>query len=236
MAMETVPYNSQHFWHEVDPLFPTRVVIPEGTAVSIAEGDTGFGFVYSGTARTERPGFRQEIHPGMFFSVPGPASVIGLHGVLCTRTSYRGLPIWGGPIETLGRLKYIDGCSDTLLLAPPVKGDPCLNYLYIPPGVAQTAHTHPSVRVGCIIGGAGACVLADRTIDLLPGTIFVLPTDELHSFHTASQPLRVVVYHPDSDFGPTDEIHPMINRTLIANKAPFADDKLPARPVSEFIT
>jgi hypothetical protein len=31
--------------------------------------------------------------------------------------------------------------------------------------------------------------------------------------------LRMVVYHPDSDFGPTDNPHPMINRTIIENVA-----------------
>jgi hypothetical protein len=27
--------------------------------------------------------------------------------------------------------------------------------------------------------------------------------------------MRVVAYHPDSDFGPQDEDHPMINRTIV---------------------
>jgi hypothetical protein len=58
--------------------------------------------------------------------------------------------------------------------------------------------------------------LASDTIDLVSGDVFVLPTDELHGFHTQDQHLRVVVYHPDSDFGPTDEAHPMINRTSLA--------------------
>jgi quercetin dioxygenase-like cupin family protein len=216
--METVSFHSYRNWPEVDPQFPTSVAIPQGMIVGIAEGDTGFGFVCSGVAQTESPGFKLQLSAGMFFSAPGPTTVIGLHGFLCSRKAYRGLPIWGGPIETFGRLKYIDGCSDTLLLAPPIKGDPCLNYLYIPPGVSQTPHTHPSVRVGCILDGAGICQLASKTIDLVSGDVFVLPTDELHGFHTQGQHLRVVVYHPDSDFGPTDEAHPMINRTIIGKK------------------
>ena len=171
----------------------------------------------------------------MFFSLPGPASLTDLHGFVCTRRAYRGLPIWGGPIEAPGRLKYIDGCSDTLLLAPPVKGDPCLNYLYVPPHVDQTPHTHPSVRVGCVTGGAGRCITAVELIELVPGTIFVLPRDELHSFHTAGQHMQVVVYHPDLDFGPTDEVHPMINRTVFADRSPIAGEKNPAQTLSEFI-
>jgi len=217
--MEIFPLLTQRYWPEIDYSFPTSAASLQGQTVAIPDGDTAFGFVYSGTAWFDSLRVRQELHAGMFFSTPGPTSVVDLHGFVCVRKGYRGMPIWGGPIETLGRLRYIDGCSDTLLLAPPVKGDPCFNYLYIPPGVSQTPHTHPSARVGCVIDGAGVCRLADKTVDLLPATIFVLPTGELHSFHTIDRPLRIVVYHPDSDFGPTDEVHPMINRTIIAKKA-----------------
>jgi hypothetical protein len=27
----------------------------------------------------------------------------------------------------------------------------------------------------------------------------------------------VIAYHPDSDFGPTHENHPMVNRTIVTN-------------------
>ena len=27
--------------------------------------------------------------------------------------------------------------------------------------------------------------------------------------------MAVIAYHPDSDFGPTHEVHPMINRTIV---------------------
>ena len=49
-------------------------------------------------------------------------------------------------LETVGRLRYIDGCSDTLLICPPRVGEPCLNHLHIPPHTDQTPHTHPSAR------------------------------------------------------------------------------------------
>ena len=228
--MKTIPSSSYFFAPEIEPLFPTILAIPRGRDVSVAEGDTAFGYVYSGTAKTHRFAIHQQLRKGMFFSAPGPAQLTGLTGFVCIRRAYRGLPMWGGPIEVQGRLKYINGCSDTLLLAPAVKGDPCLNYLYIPPGIRQTPHTHPSVRVGCIIDGAGVCVLADETVDLIPGANFVLPASELHSFHTSTQPLRVVVYHPDSDFGPTDEFHPMINRTTIDNVTLASDNN--TRPQS----
>ncbi|MEZ5600003.1 MAG: hypothetical protein R3F36_02845 [Candidatus Competibacteraceae bacterium] len=37
----------------------------------------------------------------------------------------------------------------------------------------------------------------------------------LHSFFTEETALDVVAWHPDSDFGPRDDDHPMINRTVI---------------------
>jgi quercetin dioxygenase-like cupin family protein len=235
VTMETVPYNSYFYAPDVDPLFPTSVTMPLEKAVQVGDGDTAFGFVYCGEACIEKATIKQALQAGMFFSTPGPAAILGLQGFVCHRKSYRGLPLWGGPVEKLGRLKYIDGCSDTLLLAAPVKGDPCLNYLYIPPGVNQTAHTHPSVRVGCIIDGGGYCRLANKTIDLIPGEVFVLPADELHSFHTSDQPLRIIVYHPDSDFGPTDEVHPMVNRTIVDNKPVAGDNKYRTLTISEFV-
>jgi mannose-6-phosphate isomerase-like protein (cupin superfamily) len=205
--------------NDVDPQFPTSVIIPAGKTIVVAEGDTVFGFVMSGVCTIDGPHFRQEIREGMFFSLPGHLTAYGFHGMMCVRQKYQGLSLWGGPVERLGRLKYIDGCSDTLLVAPTIKGDPCLNYLYVPPNVDQTAHVHPSVRVGCIIEGAGTCRLSDGIVDLRRGTIFILPANETHSFHTANYPLRIVVYHPDSDFGPTDQVHPMLNRTLIGSDA-----------------
>ena len=40
---------------------------------------------------------------------------------------------------------------------------------------------------------------------------------ELHSFRTTSDIMDIIAFHPDSDTGPTDENHPMINRTYIDN-------------------
>jgi hypothetical protein len=45
---------------------------------------------------------------------------------------------------------------------------------------------------------------------------FVIPENAKHSFHTSEQALRVIAYHPDSDFGPTDESHPMVNKTILS--------------------
>jgi hypothetical protein len=55
-----------------------------------------------------------------------------------------------GPCELISidqpRLTLLKMPKDTLLLPPPKLADPCLNLLHFPPGIRQTAHTHPSVR------------------------------------------------------------------------------------------
>lgn len=95
-------------------------------------------------------------------------------------------------------------------------GDPCLNLLHIPPHTRQSRHTHPSHRIGVILSGVGECVTPNATIPLVPGIVFVIPQNASHSFRTSGQALRVIAYHPESDFGPTDESHPMVNKTILS--------------------
>lgn len=152
---------------------------------------------------------------GMFFVLPDGGVVHGGRGLAITVSGYRGLRQIGGPLETAGRLRYIDGCSDTLLICPPRLGDPCLNHLHIPPHTDQTPHTHPSARIGVILRGTGECRTPDGVYPLRPGMGWYIPTGSLHSFFTRDEALDVVAWHPDSDFGPRDDDHPMINRTVI---------------------
>ena len=151
----------------------------------------------------------------MYFAVPGELQIAQGKGILVTRLGHRGFFHLGGPIEEIGRLRYIDGCTDSLLISPPLLGDPCLNLLHIPPGTRQTAHTHPSIRVGLVVRGSGECATPNARYSLRPGLGFVIAADALHSFHTNHEPLLVIAYHPDSDFGPTHECHPMVNRTIV---------------------
>tara|TARA_R110001592_G_scaffold27824_1_gene103134 strand:+ start:9478 stop:10200 length:723 start_codon:yes stop_codon:yes gene_type:complete len=123
-----------------------------------------------------------------------------------------------GYVEDYGRLNYIDGCKDTILAFPIKKGLPCLNALYMPTGVNQTMHTHPSTRSGFIIVGGAKAVTPDMNVVLETGMIFYLPTDTEHKFvtdHENNTIMKLIAYHPDSDFGATDETHPMINRTIV---------------------
>jgi hypothetical protein len=66
-----------------------------------------------------------------------------------------------------------------------------------------------------VISGHGVCVTASGELPLEPLAGFLIPANCAHHFETAASPLRIVAYHPDSDWGPTHEIHPMINRTVI---------------------
>ncbi len=188
---------------------------------------TSFGFVYSGQAEiTFNLSDRQQtfhLETGMYFSVPNSFSISGGCGFMTTRLGYQGTFMVGGAIEQRGRLLYIDGCSDSLLIPPVIKGDPCLNYLHFPPHIGQTRHTHPSLRVGMIAKGRGCCVVpsnedgtgSDVTIPLTVGHIFIIPTNGHHSFFTDDSEMDVIAYHPDSDTGPTHDDHPMINRTIV---------------------
>ena len=191
-----------------------------------ASAGSVFGFVLldSAPARLEvlEAGFACDLRPGMYFAAPGPVRVDGGSGVAVTAPGTRALFTLGGPIEDRGRLPYIDGCSDTLLLAPARRGDPCFNHLHFPAGVSQTQHTHPSGRAGVVVRGRGRCLYSEtpggrqRAVDLTPGTVFVIPSDCLHAFETgSSETLDVVAFHPDSDFGPTPQDHPMVNRTIV---------------------
>lgn len=139
-------------------------------------------------------------------------------GVVIQRIGFRGQHIIGGPLEQKGRLCYIDGCSDTMLIYPPRLGDPVLNHLHFPAGIKQTYHTHPSIRAGFVVKGNGFADTNGGKIPLKEGMAFVLDEHEVHRFRTIDSSLDIIAYHPDSDWGPTDQNHPMLNRTYIGEQ------------------
>jgi quercetin dioxygenase-like cupin family protein len=200
--------------------FPSSLSTWNSSEISLIPGNTHFGFVYEGTASLAMADGRQyTLVQGMYFSVNSSAKIIpgkfSAKGFVVSRLGYQGFFNIGGPVEPKGRYKYIDGCSDSLLVSPVVKGDPCLNLLYFPPDIFQTPHTHPSLRIGVISRGSGQCILSNRVLPLQAGNIFFIRADTLHSFKTTESDMTIVVYHPESDFGPTDQNHPMINKTII---------------------
>lgn len=186
-------------------------------ALALPAGATHFGVVTEGTAELSSTGDRFRLRPGMFFVAPGAASLEAPDGaaLVITRFGYAGLRQLGGPVEATGRLSYIDGCSDTLLVCPPRLGEPCLNHLHIPAGTDQSEHTHPSIRLGAILSGRGVCRTGGHEIALAPGAVWAIEEGCAHSFATREHALDVIAWHPDSDFGPRDEDHPMVNRTIL---------------------
>lgn len=232
--MNDIPgfYYWQTYWGELhrdnDAEFPSIVYGFENlsatnrdkTLVSLPDmqhAGACYGFVQQGSVEIIHQQ-RYQISALQWFSCASGCELL-LAGnsalVIAQRVNYLGMNAMGGPIETMGRLRYIDGCSDTLLCAPPLQGDPCLNLLHFPPGIDQTDHTHPSARAGMVARGNGVCVLGERIVPLTAGIIFYIAKDCVHKFRTGQDTLDVIAYHPDSDWGPTHEAHPMINRTWV---------------------
>jgi len=186
-----------------------------GSELLLEPEGTHFSYTIDGAALLQTSAGHFPLGPGMYASFADGVVHGAGSGLVVTRLGVRGLFQLGGPLEAKGRLRYIDGCTDSLLVSPPLRGDPCLNHLHIPAGTRQTRHTHPSVRVGVIARGQGRCVTPEGEHPLYTGLVFVIAADALHAFFTDEASLDVVVYHPDSDTGPTHEDHPMINRTLV---------------------
>lgn len=194
-----------------------------GESWNFVEG-TYFVFVAKGMAwyNSDTP-----IKAGMYGSfTTGRIRAEGNARVLIIQAVYHdGMRMFGGPLEQKGRLKYIDGCTDSLLIPPVKLGDPCLNHLHFPAGIEQTMHTHPSIRIGYVYRGMGQCITPWERLPLIEGMVFIIhPENGLaheghpvgsHCFRTDLRTMDVVAFHPDSDYGPTDEVHPMINRTFV---------------------
>lgn len=210
--------------------YPCRVYCIAGEVDFICDHrNTYFLFVYKGMVAVD---YVYPVTNGMFAAVRGKGlySRPGTRALLIESIGYDAPFNLGGPLEEKGRLKYIDGCTDSLLIPPVKMGDPCLNHLHFPPEIDQTMHTHPSVRIGLVYRGRGKCVTPWGNYELMPGMVFIIhPEDETkqvgldgnehavgsHCFATFDSTMDVVAFHPDSDFGPTDQDHPMVNRTIV---------------------
>lgn len=179
------------------------------------EGCSFFGYVYEGSAALTCTQGTFTLTQGMYFCVLGQMTITGGSGIIISKRSCRGMFTIGGPVENWGRLKYIDGCTDSLLIPQWKQGEPCLNALFFPQDINQTMHTHPSVRIGIVASGKGVCKFNNGETDLKPGVVFIIPSLGDHAFFTSDSKLTIIAYHPDSDCGPVDEDHPMLNRTIV---------------------
>lgn len=198
------------------PCMGTKVFNESYTATPYS---TVYGYVIAGTVNLPNSWVAKE---GEYFSYAVRSEqatfVAAGSAIFIEKLGYSGQNNLGGPIEESGRLCYIDGCSDSLLIYPSRQGDPSLNLLYFPPGIDQTYHIHPSVRLGVVVRGKGMSTLRHETIDLEVGDMFCIEEREYHRFRTDdNSTLTVIAFHPDGDWGPTDQNHTMLNRTYITD-------------------
>jgi quercetin dioxygenase-like cupin family protein len=203
-----------------DTMYPSFAVKKTDGVYKTGDTCTVYGYVHEGQVNFEDGSFATK---GQYFSKwflrSGQIDVTGTT-MIFVRIGYKGQNIIGGPLEESGRLCYIDGCSDSLLIYPPRQGDPSLNALFFPQGIEQSFHIHPSIRLGVVAKGHGfSCIqttYGEKRIELKEGDLFCIEERELHRFVTTHQSGMVVVpYHPDGDWGPTDHNHTMLNRTYI---------------------
>ena len=215
---------------KLDSMYPTKMISISKDYTFYDNHCTMFGVVTAGkfeitsqVHQNQYAGQTYQIRAGNFMSMKTGFKIKPLEPnsqmFAIIRYGYVGLELLG-QIEDKGRLAYIDGCTDTLLVAPPRKGDACLNFLHFPPNIKQTQHLHPSIRMGVVVHGEGVA-WQDKNWEypLIKGAMFCLEEGETHSFKTTTNIMNIIAYHPDSDFGPTDENHPMLNKTLINHGA-----------------
>lgn len=195
-----------------DSMYPSIAHKITDSSYNVEPYSTVYGFVLSGSLQINS----WDIHQNQYFCYTSPTNQsIQINGtsIIMNRLGFMGQNMVGGPIEKSGRLCYIDGCSDSLLVYPPRLGDPSLNLLYFPANVNQSFHIHPSIRLGVVVNGRGKACLNSDTIELTKGDMFCIQERELHRFTTQELPMTVIAFHPDGDWGPTDHNHTMLNRT-----------------------
>lgn len=205
----------------LDTMYPSMAEKVNNALYHTKAYSTVYGYVLNGEARFPNGNIAIEGQYFCFWSAENGATISTTGEVaFITRMGFKGQNLIGGPIENNGRLVYIDTCSDSLLVYPPRMGDPSLNLLYFPPSVNQTYHIHPSVRLGLVAEGSGfACLKTDsgkeKQIELKQGMLFCIEEREIHRFCTDKESMKIIAFHPDGDWGPTDHNHTMLNRTYL---------------------
>lgn len=196
---------------------PIRMNLMSGHDMIGCNNSTNYVYVYDGFLQHVGRMGSIMLQTGMYgcFTDGALRSYEHTKAIVIKHEDVRGMSMVGGPIEDKGRLKYIDGCTDSVLVPPVKLGDPCLNLLHFPAGIRQTQHTHPEVRLGMVVHGSGLCVTPAKDTLLHAGMVFCLPAESEHCFYTIKSEMTVVAWHPVSDVGMTDELHPMVSKTIV---------------------
>lgn len=187
---------------------------------------THFGFVLSGhIVLRYANGRRMPLPEGYHFCVNGAATVESYGtGIVSSAEGFAGMNQFGGPLENEGRLRYVDGCSNSLLVHPLRKGDPCFHHLHLEPHTKERPHTHPSLRTLVVYRGEGEAIVPGLgTVHIKRGDAFVIEPNCAHSFNTGEVGMSLVTYHPDSVVGYTDDNNPMLNNTISDGKSAKRD-------------
>lgn len=219
-------------------MYPTEVVLVNNQNSHCVEynlkGATVYGFSFAKdtsesvvTGSFSTNGHTRNVYNNEAFSIPvgegwqfSTNTELDAYTILISRYGFIGQQNFGVRLEKEGRLSYIDGCSDSLLIYPPRKGDPSLNHLHFPSNITQTPHLHPSIRVGIVAAGYGIASTfingEEHQQELTPGTLWYIPQMQKHRFITTNESMDVIAFHPDGDWGPEDHNHTMLNRTYIS--------------------
>ena len=207
--------------------YPLNVRVHHNLPISMDTSDgrgTTYGYVVEGNAEvfSNRQKMPRAINSGGFFALNGFVDIAG-HDASVVMIKREGDTVHDsvGKAEDAKWMKYIDDCDDAKLVEPGKKGSPCTNLLIVHPNTKQTAHVHPSDRVGVILNGSATCSTFGplelespfgewREHPMRKGDLFLLPAGKLHKFTTGKDPLTVFTFHPDS----YDDENPMLGGTI----------------------
>ena len=209
--------------------FPIQVRVHKGNQATadFSKQGTTYGYAVHGSSLIQSDGAMNECSEGDYFALNGNIEVLGKSDdstiVMVTRND-NVRPDTTGKAANRDRMPYLDGGQAAVLVAPENIGDPCINLLIVPPNKKQTAHFHPSDRVGVVLQGSAVCSTfenVDRLRDfggwqehaMQEGELFLLPAGKLHKFTTGKDPLTAFTFHPDSLTAVAKE-NPMLQATI----------------------
>ena len=131
-GMSVFPMNQDHEIDFSDSIASLKIASCSG-GMKLADGASHFIIAFGAALEVNTGEEREHLRPECFGVFSGPAVLEGDGRALVVSMDNYACPrLKGGPVEQEGRLRYVDGCSATILLSPPVKGEPCFNFMHLP--------------------------------------------------------------------------------------------------------